>query len=375
MIYRNPPPLADYGLSNETGFLSPAPLRSLPAAFAAWEEAAAELPAWLHAGRSRDLLAPLPLLDPAGLPPGPAQERAHRLLSLFAHAWVSESGGAGARLPYPIASPWDQLSRQLVRPPVVSHASLVLSNWRKLDPAGGFGPENLAPLHMFLGGQDEAWFYTVTMAIEAEGGPALQAMLDGWQAAAQGSGAALAQALEALLAALRRMTALLGRMQERCDPHTFYLRLRPLLASFVNVRYEGCEPPLRSYPGGSAAQSSLIQLLDAFLGIAHPPGPPGDYLRQMRQHMPALHRAFLQRWEAEWPGLPPGLAPEAALACREEMLRFRSAHFRLAAAYIIGPAARQQEHPEGTGGSDVQGFLHSLREDVVRSLPKKEPGN
>lgn len=73
---------------------------------------------------------------------------------------------------------------------------------------------------------------------------------------------------------------LLERMYERCDPNVFYHEIRPFLAGSKNMAGAGLprgvfydvgegEGEWRQYNGGSNAQSSLIQFLDAVLGVEH----------------------------------------------------------------------------------------------------------
>ena len=72
----------------------------------------------------------------------------------------------------------------------------------------------------------------------------------------------------------------------------------------------------KRYPGGSAAQSSLIHSLDSFLGVRHratgapvKSTPEADvaakrvnFLKEMRYHIPKRHRAWLRSLE-ELPSL------------------------------------------------------------------------
>lgn len=67
-------------------------------------------------------------------------------------------------------------------PPLLTHTSLVLHNWHRLDPSGPVRAENLACNCRFLGGLDETWFYIATVEIEARGGGVFGALLEvgGW---------------------------------------------------------------------------------------------------------------------------------------------------------------------------------------------------
>ena len=92
---------------------------------------------------------------------------------------------------------------------------------------------------------------------------------------------------------LLNMNASLNKMVEQLDPEFFYHKIRPFLSSFIDIEFQGVEHnPVRSYAGGSAAQSSLIQAFDILMGITHPHGS-GKYLLAMRDHMPPAHKAFL----------------------------------------------------------------------------------
>ncbi|MGW0733056.1 hypothetical protein [Streptomyces sp. NPDC002851] len=71
------------------------------------------------------------------------------------------------------------------RPPVLSYASHVLVNWRRLDPARPVELGNVARLQSFLGGLDEDWFVVVHIAIEALAGPGLFAAARAQQTAAE----------------------------------------------------------------------------------------------------------------------------------------------------------------------------------------------
>ena len=162
--------LTDFEIDPVTGFL-PAldPLRSLPAEFAAWDALGADLPALLLAHQARNRLAHMPLLDVDHLAGAAERERAMLLLSTFAGAYVWGEAEPAKRLPPALAVPLWQISERLGRKPIISHASNVLHNWRRLDPDGPRTLENLAMLQGFLWSSDEAWFVLVTVAIEACG--------------------------------------------------------------------------------------------------------------------------------------------------------------------------------------------------------------
>ena len=50
-------------------------------------------------------------------------------------------------LPTSLALPWSSISRRLGVPPILIHATISLSNWRKLDPEGPFSLPNLTTIY------------------------------------------------------------------------------------------------------------------------------------------------------------------------------------------------------------------------------------
>lgn len=356
---------AEGGVPGPRGFLPPyEPLRLLPPAFTAWEEIAADLSGRYLVGRIRSDIDGLPELDPASLGDGAEMERAMLLLSLFAGAYVHAADRPGTRLPPPLARPLLTVSRRLGRLPILSHVSLAMHNWRRLDPAGPIAVENLVNLLGVHGSTDETWFLTVAVAIEACGGEEPARIVRMELAADEGDGAVVAGELERLTRTIDLVTVLTERTREFCDPHVFYRRVRPPFSGWFEpgVTYEGTDltrPQVLA--GGSAAQSPLIQCFDAALSVRHPEDARGPHL-DMRRYMDPRHRRFVAAVEAS--GAIRRLAAstgnralrdayDGALAALAEM---RRVHMALVNDYIVrqadpGAAAR------GTGGTDFRRFL------------------
>ena len=49
-------------------------------------------------------------------------------------------------LPTCLAVPWSNISERLGLPPIIVHATISLSNWRKIDPEGPFSLSNLTTI-------------------------------------------------------------------------------------------------------------------------------------------------------------------------------------------------------------------------------------
>lgn len=360
------------------------PLRELPPAFSPWDELAFDLPKLLVSGRAREFIERLPLLDAQSLGDERELRRAMLVLSFLAHGYVWQGPEASPRLPACLARPFHAVAQRLGRPPVLSYASYALDNWRRLDEDGPIALGNLALLQNFLGGADEEWFITVHIDIEAKAAPLLAAVEPALRAAAELRLGELTAHLSTVAEALEAMHATLARTPEWCDPHTYYLRVRPYIHGWKNhpalpdgVVYAGVEEyagqPQR-FRGETGAQSSIVPTVDALLGIAHYPDPLREYLMEMRSYMPPAHRAFMEGVESA-PGLrevvlahapaEPALR-EAYDACVHWVQRFRSLHLEYAGRYIHSQAQKDENNPTnvGTGGTPFMVYLKKHRDET-----------
>jgi indoleamine 2,3-dioxygenase len=257
-------------------------------------------------------------------------------------------------------------------PPVATYSGLCLWNFKPIFLSGDLTLDNLSTLTTFTGSLDEQWFYLVSVAMEARGGPTIPLMLDAIEAARRGDSETVTSCLCKFAETLDELGSLLVRMYESCDPHVFYHRIRPFLAGSKNMKDAGLPHGVlyddgsrnktwRQYAGGSNAQSSLIQFFDVVLGIEHrptgakmnessesepepgvAPKPRHNFIQEMRQYMPEPHRKFLQAVEsvanireyveAHWKDRQLVVAYDACLA----MLRsLRDKHIQMVSRYII----------------------------------------
>jgi len=359
------------------------PCPQLPASFAPWDELGQELPALLAAGRARERISRLPLLEPRHLGEPRHLERAMQLLSFFGHAAVWEKGSRHPELivPRSVAVPWAWVARQLGRPPVLSYASHGLNNWRRLDPEGPIALGNLSVLQTFFGGLDESWFILVHVDIEARAAPMVEAAVSAQQAVTRDDPETLEHALRSITAAQREVWRTLERMPERCDPYIFFNRVQPFLHGFLEspLRYEGVEEfgdQPQAFAGASAAQSMVMPLIDAVLGVRHSEGSLHEYLVRLRSYMPSEHLRFIEAVE-RGPSVrdfilshrePPLV--EAYNGCLELLRDFRQQHMELSARYILQPAREQAaaRGETGTGGTPFTHLLRKHREETERYL-------
>ncbi len=367
--------LASYQVDSIRGFLPKEdPLEHLPTNFKAWECIASEVSVLLMTGKLRSTLETLtpPNLD--HLENEQQIRRAFLLLSVFGNAYVWGGKKPAIKIPHTIAVPWCELAEKIDRPPIICHASMALDNWRRLDKSKSLELDNLAVLQLFLGGIDEQWFYTTNIAIEAKGAPAIVSLVEAQKYVFATNIAGMAEQLQKIAAALADMYAILLRIPEKCDPYIFYHRVRPFVAGWQEpgVIYEGVSDKPKKFVGGSAAQSSLIQSLDAGLGIKHQEERQ-SYLHEMRSYMPPGHRKFIEALETgpqirefvlnrkqNYPYLC-----ELYNNCIQTLDNFRKKHIQIAISYI---ARQATQNPRGTGGTDFTHFLQAVREETAANL-------
>lgn len=274
-----------------------------------------------------------------------------------------------------------QISTYLEVPPLATYAGVCLWNFKPIfsdEPVDNL--ENLAILSTFTGSLDEQWFYLVSVAIEARGGPIVPLMLQAIAAARVGDTGIVTECLHHFAERLDELGTLLVRMYENCDPHVFYHRIRPFLAGGKNMGDAGLPHGVmyddgtgtgkyRQYGGGSNAQSSLIQFFDIVLGVEHrptgekrnessssdegglAPSPRHNFIHEMRSYMPGPHRRFLEHVSsvANIREYVESRRSDRALciaydACLAMLRALRDKHIQMVSRYIVVKTRESRSH-------------------------------
>jgi indoleamine 2,3-dioxygenase len=276
---------------------------------------------------------------------------------------------------------------------------VVLSNWKLIDATKPLSLDNVDAIHCCSGTSDERWFFRVHMAIEHIGARVLRQMHDIEETTATiESTSAFLTVLQDVLVEIRET---LAKMRVGCDPENYWNYVRIFLGGYtpenglpngLNIR--GTEIKDIKFGGGSAAQSSLIQALDEFLGVEHPSARAKEFLTQQRTYMPELHVAYLQAL-GEHKSLRDNI-----LAYGDEKLteqyngvmqtfgKFRATHYGIVHEYVVRFVSAAKERTEsgdfagaaeinknniyGSGGSGgtVLKMLDEYRGNTVRSQIK-----
>lgn len=420
----------DYDVSSHTGFLpEELPLEVLPDPYyTQWENIMKDLQGLILSKRLRGVVDSLPTFSTDHLHTEAEWRRAYAVLGFLSHAYVWGGKRPCERVPPPISKPFKAVCAHLELPLVCTYSGLVLWNYKTLfsnEPIDSLG--NLAMIDTFTGSMDEAWFYLISVVIEARGAPIIPLMLQAMQAARNGDRTTVTECLRSFAERLDELGSLLLRMYENCDPHVFYHRIRPFLAGSKNMGDAGLPNgvifddggPINKqryvqYSGGSNAQSSIIQFFDVALGVEHrptgttgkeekpkkgPQAPSENFILDMRKYMPGPHARFLERVGAvsnirpfvERYRYDRGLAT-AYDACLAMIRSFRDKHIQMVSRYIIvksreakadmplqkkeeadlvhRPRKLSQSKPgekkdvRGTGGTALIPFLKQAREET-----------
>lgn len=407
--------LEQFGIS-KNGFLPKGiPPKSLPHYFSIWDTIAYDLPHLNATRQTRKIIDEnLVLLDHEQLETEEQLQRAYLVLCMLSHSyiWCMGDDNVATILPKSLAVPWWHVSKRLGITPVLTHAAVDLYNWKLIDDECKDGKDpihldNIRCIHTMTGTMDEEWFFLIMTDIEKKAYPIFVNILEIEQLLKDdnSSNVDITKRLNDIASIIDSMRRSVIRMHEKCKPETFYHVLRPYLRGSENndllpngLVYDGVNnnEPMR-LAGGSAAQSSVIPVIDAALQISH-----GDaYFNKIRAYMPDKHREFISyvaknvsiKDRVDLSFDHPELV-EAYNKCITELTKFRRAHFGLVHKYILEQiqkkptdkssddhttsttlqssvdgteAAEAAASAVGTGGTDLNKFLKGAIDETLEN--------
>ncbi|XP_020327132.2 indoleamine 2,3-dioxygenase 2 isoform X2 [Oncorhynchus kisutch] len=388
--------LDPYHVSEEFGFILPAPLAELPPYYQPWMDIAQHVTELIYSHMLRSHILKMPLLNTQLLESHRELRLAHLALGVMTMGYVWQEGEDDTvkMLPRNLAIPYCEVSQRLGLPPILTHADAILANWRKRDPQGLFDMENLELLVTLPGGDSVRGFFMVTLLVELAAVPAIKSIplvINGVQC---GDAETVTRALEEFSQAIQGMTDALKLMHVYVKPEVFYGIMRIYLSGWkdnssmpAGLVYEGVQAEPMEYSGGSAAQSSLLHCFDELLGVKHE-AMSGAFLTRMRNYMPPSHKRLIQdiSLQPSLRGFVQQQACEPLTAafqlCVTKLLALRNYHINVVSLFIIVPAARARQlrnqgnisqeetvsrapralEEKGTGGSDIMSFLKTVRD-------------
>jgi len=305
---------------------------------------------------------------------------------------------ASPKLPSNIAQPLVLLADVFQQKPWLEYASgyvLVNSQFQQVITA-----DKVNLIRQWHGGRDEFYFQTVHSIIEWETPELFAAIADVIEAVESANELQITAGMRQGIAITRKMLAGLKQMTKLSRPAYYSSDVRPQIQGLVGNCGEGKLFPeagvyfeaqslaanqesgvyINDIRGQTGAQSSIIPLLDNFLGITdfYAPGhnPLTNMLREFRYYRPRPHTALLELVESEHKRLNlrhtlKNKVPLLLAEWTQVVAQFREFHFFLAMAYIVKPgkaAPKTQSRAVGTGGSPTPSYLPQHVKESLEAL-------
>jgi hypothetical protein len=180
-------------------------------------------------------------------------------------------------IPYEIGLIWHHSALTFKLPTVTTYSAVVLSNWLVINANKPISLSNIDAAHYISGTPDEAWFYRIHIAIEQLGGKLLEPMFN-----IENTTSTVERTLTFLCLlekVLNEIREIIEQMRVGCNPDVYWNCVRIFLGGYTSqnglpegVRIQDTDLPSIRFEGGSAAQSTLIQAFDVFLGVEHTRG-------------------------------------------------------------------------------------------------------
>ena len=383
--------IEDYDMSAERGYLCRfnAEDVELTGEMRQVRDIALRLPQILPTGRVREILSnSLPQTDLSDFLASCTEAQARLAMvhySFMVQSYVWGQPDAPSLLPKRLAMPMVAVADHLGQQPLLPYSSYVLDNWGRFDSEKGITLDNIYMLQHFLGGQDEAWFVLIHVAIEAQAGSALALMGPIVDCVKNDDLEGAQKHLEEMAELWGKINAIFDRMPERCDPYVYFERVRPYIHGWRDnpalpkgIIYEGTRfgSKAQAFRGQTGSQSSIVPAMDALLGIGHAADPLKEYLDQLHIYRPTKHRLFIDdvRAQSRLRGFVEtsghkGLA-EAYNANVQAISDFRTRHLEYAASYINkqGKSAAGNDTDVGTGGTPFMKYLKKHRDETKANL-------
>ena len=383
--------LEEFHVSEKFGFMLPDPRHTLPDYFEPWNHLAANLLILIQEKNVRTQVHQMPLLDPAKLEGYRQKRLAHLQLTVISTGYIWQDGEKGMpdTLPKCLAVPWYTISEDIGIVPVVCHPDMVLCNWKLADPQKPASLEDLRCTYNLPGGMDANWFFMIPARMELDFAPAIKCIVDSIEATDNNDTETLIPNLQTIRQVITQMKNTFKNIHGLISPDIFYNTFRPFLRGFggegsphpEGIIFEGISDKPIQMTGGSAAQSSTLQCLDAAFSVKPEPKIQ-NFLVKMRDHMPKVHKEFIETI-AEKSNIRNYVMKSEDEKLKEifndvllAMVDFRSYHIQIVAKYILIPSSRQKRDnllsKRGTGGTNMLPFLKSIRKATSDKLVEEE---
>ncbi|XP_060065385.1 myoglobin-like [Ylistrum balloti] len=385
-----------YLVSWKNGFLVDCSQVNLPICWSPFEQAAKQLTEHVEKKSIRETV--LKLNGDHDIPKEKRQQLVlHKILTFLTSGYIWQDGEEDVpkELPWCLSKPLTRVSDALGVQPILSYPSMILGNWKMKNVDKPFEFGNVNAMYWTPGGDGAEWFIVTHVIIEQRFAPALDAIVEAMKHSSPGSedNAKLVEALRNIPKVMSEMMYTFTKINDGVQPEHFYDELRIFYSGWGNGRnplpdgliYKGVygDKP-KTMKGGSAAQSTTLQLLDAALGIKHE-GDQKNFLDEVRDYMMKEHRDFcdvveensnIRKYVDQCENDDVQLAYNK---CIDAIRNFRNLHMKKVDQYIKRPSQRNDRRQAveglkdtGTGSTPYLEFLKRVNEDTKNcTLTKK----
>lgn len=337
-------------------------------------------------------------------------------MSMINHKYVWGAGPKDVKtvIPHITGLLWFKASDILGIKMVLTHASLDLYNWRfvkefdsgnieELDTINGDNIfDYLKNIHCFSDDSEyfdsgkervysrrnsEQGFYLPMTLVEMAGGSILYSLFNAPTLMKESNVIELIEVLDDLYHRIKLITKFTTMTNKTCSPELFFNELRIYLGGFDKTelfpegllidQFETIDP-IR-FNGGSAAQSSIIQVFDVFLSVEHSARMTAFY-HKTRDYMPTKHRLLIQDMEKkDVPKIRDFILNNKNISvddrmllidkynkCIQELVKFRAAHSQLIRNFIFKfiygtNSAHATQGDKGTSGTNPQNVIDDTK--------------
>lgn len=278
------------------------------------------------------------------------------------------------RIPAVIGKPAYLSSKYLGIKLSLTHAAVDLWNWKLKDNTKPFELDNIKVLNRMTQDQQEDWFYLVMIAIEGLFGSTLKDIPTMYEHSKMGNHKYVKGFLTNLKDDIEISKGYVKMMYEKLDPEFFFHNLRIFLSGSDKVddgyciQFDGKEHFIKN-KGGSAAQSTIIKVLDVFLGVNHE-GDIKDELDDTLNYMPKAHVDYVN-YIKSLGDIHKYLNEENKIIfadCVYALNSFRQAHLGLVRHYVmkfINEGKKSDVHGDrGSQGTNPEVFCGGIIRDT-----------
>lgn len=265
--------------------------------------------------------------------------------------------------------------------PTMLYCDYALNNfkWKENDNVNTISLNNIEPIITFTGTRDEAWFIKVHVVVEAV---CSQAVSAAYQLCMRSDldDTMMCALLNIISSSIKASIPVLQQMKNGCDPNYFYHTLRPHYNAWnlvknqekTGVKLKGFDmlgDLLFGYRGVSGAQSAILPVLDAALGILHSQNAMSTLLMEFHNYMPNDHRRLISLLEKNTVRHKIISSPNEELKMTWEkavdsVASFRAMHMSYISRYISKPSSISVDNIVGTSGTTISEYLGTRYENT-----------